>query len=183
LGRSPSCPWIAHRLGKQHLLRPEHSSKAASRRRRASGPIPGVVWARDESIRSLLRQGIISMVDQIWRENGADSAKATPFVGSTQAQSLYDEILKLSLRDKAQRSLQTRAIDAPFDLAKARLLLFACGTWHFCIIRVRCSIPPGHVEHTQGSSTILGCWSASDATPASEPVYRLARLAVKYGSE
>jgi hypothetical protein len=39
--------------------------------------------------------------------------------------SLYDEILKLSPQNVAQRSLQVRAIDASTDLAKTRLLLFA----------------------------------------------------------
>ncbi len=41
------------------------------------------------------------------------------------AQSLDDEIIKLSPRDESRRSLQARAIDAAADLAKARLLLFA----------------------------------------------------------
>jgi hypothetical protein len=77
------------------------------------------------SIRSLLRQSIISVSDQIWHESSADSGKATPFVGIAQAQSIYDEILKLSPRDEAQRSLQTRAMDAAIDVTKARLLLFA----------------------------------------------------------
>ena len=77
------------------------------------------------SIRGLLRQGIIGMADQIWRENGADSARATPFAGVAQAQPVYDEILKLSPRDEVQRSLQTKALDAAVDLTKARLSLFA----------------------------------------------------------
>ena len=78
-----------------------------------------------DPIRGLLRQGIISMADQIWRENSADSARATPFAGITQAEPVYDAILKLSPRDEIQRSLQTKALDAAVDLTKARLALFA----------------------------------------------------------
>jgi ABC-type multidrug transport system fused ATPase/permease subunit len=46
-------------------------------------------------------------------------------VENASAQSLDDEIIKLSPRDESRRSLQARAIDAAADLAKARLLLFA----------------------------------------------------------
>jgi hypothetical protein len=77
------------------------------------------------SARILLRQSVGTLADRIWRENGAGAGKEEPFVESTSAQSLYDEILKLAPRDEAQRSLQARAIDATTDLGKARLLLFA----------------------------------------------------------
>ena len=75
--------------------------------------------------RNLLRRGVASMADRIWRENGADSGKVAPFEASAAALSLYDEILKLSPRNEMQRSLQARALDTVQDLGKTRLLLFA----------------------------------------------------------
>ena len=75
--------------------------------------------------RNLLRRGVASMADRIWRENGADSGKVPPFEASAAALSLYDEILKLSPRNEMQRSLQARALDTVQDLGKTRLLLFA----------------------------------------------------------
>jgi hypothetical protein len=75
--------------------------------------------------RNLLRRGVASMADRIWRENGSDSGKVAPFEASAASLSLYDEILKLSPRNDTQRSLQTRALDTVQDLGKTRLLLFA----------------------------------------------------------
>ena len=75
--------------------------------------------------RNLLRRGVASMADRIWRENGADSGKVAPFEASAAALSLYDEILKLAPRNETQRSLQARALDTVQDLGKTRLLLFA----------------------------------------------------------
>lgn len=75
--------------------------------------------------RNLLRRGVASMADRIWRENGSDSGKVAPFEASAAALSLYDEILKLSPRNETQRSLQARALDTVQDLGKTRLLLFA----------------------------------------------------------
>ncbi len=73
----------------------------------------------------LLRRGVATLADRIWRENGSESGKAEPFEASAAALSFYDEIQKLSPRNEAQRSLQARAIDISTDLAKTRLLLFA----------------------------------------------------------
>ena len=78
-----------------------------------------------DPVRNLLRRGVASMADRIWRENGSNSGKAAPFEASAAALSLYDEILKLPPRNETQRSLQTRAIDTVQDLGKTRLLLFA----------------------------------------------------------
>ena len=78
-----------------------------------------------DSVRNLLRRGVASMADRIWRENSSDSRKAAPFDASVAALTFYDEILKLSPRNDAQRSLQARAISTADDLAKTRLLLFA----------------------------------------------------------
>jgi hypothetical protein len=77
------------------------------------------------SVRNLLRRGVATLADRIWRENDSDSEKAEPFEASAAALSFYDEIQRLSPRDEAQRSLQARAIDISTDLAKTRLLLFA----------------------------------------------------------
>ena len=77
------------------------------------------------SARSLLRRGVVSMADQIWRENGSDARKAAPFEASAAAISLLGEILKISPQNETQRSLKTRAIDTVQDLGKTRLLLFA----------------------------------------------------------
>ena len=78
-----------------------------------------------DSARNLLRRAVASMADRIWRENGSDTGKAEPFDASTAALSFYDEILKLSPRNEAQRSLQARAIATANGLAQTRLLLFA----------------------------------------------------------
>jgi ABC-type multidrug transport system fused ATPase/permease subunit len=77
------------------------------------------------SARNLLRRGVASMADRIWRQNGSDPRKAEPFEASAAALSLYDEILKLSPQNETQRSLQSRVIDTVQDLGKTRLLLFA----------------------------------------------------------
>jgi hypothetical protein len=77
------------------------------------------------SIRNLLRRGVVSMADQIWRENGSESRNVEPFEASAAALSFYDELLKLSPQNETQRSLQTKAIDTVQDLGKTRLLLFA----------------------------------------------------------
>ncbi len=75
--------------------------------------------------RNLLRRGVTSMADRIWRENGSNSRKAEPFEASAAALSLYDEIMKLSPRNETHRSLQARAIGTVQELGKTRLLLFA----------------------------------------------------------
>jgi hypothetical protein len=77
-----------------------------------------------DSLRKLLRRAVATLADRIWRENGSDSGKGETFEASAAALSFYDEILKLSPRNEAQRSLQARAIDASNDLGKTRLLLF-----------------------------------------------------------
>ncbi|SRR5216684_6315847 len=78
-----------------------------------------------DSLRNLLRRGVATLADRIWRDNASDSGKAEPFEASTAALAFYDEVQKLSPQNEAQRSLQARAIDTSNDLAKTRLLLFA----------------------------------------------------------
>ncbi len=65
------------------------------------------------------------MADRIWSENGGVVGKDEPFDASSAGISLYDEILKLSPQNDAQRSLQQRAIGIANALAQTRLLLFA----------------------------------------------------------
>jgi hypothetical protein len=78
-----------------------------------------------EPARNRLRGVVSALADRIWRENGADSAKAQPFEANTASLAFYNEILKLSPQNEAQRFLQARALDAIQDLGKTRLLLFA----------------------------------------------------------
>ncbi len=63
------------------------------------------------SARNLLRRGVVSMADRVWRQNGSNSRKAEPFETSAAALSFYDEILKSSPQNETQRSLESRAID------------------------------------------------------------------------
>jgi hypothetical protein len=78
-----------------------------------------------DSARDLLRHSVATLADRLWRENGSDATRTDSFEASPEALSAYDEILKLSPRNEAQRTLQARAIDTSNDLAKTRLLLFA----------------------------------------------------------
>jgi hypothetical protein len=78
-----------------------------------------------DSLRNVLRHAVATLADRIWRESSSDPGRAETFEASAAALSFYDEILKLSPRNEAQRSLQARAIDASNEPAKTRLLLFA----------------------------------------------------------
>jgi hypothetical protein len=75
--------------------------------------------------RNLLRDGIVLLVDRMWRENSSDSAKTAPFAASDASQAFYAKLQQLSPQNDAQRSLQSRAIQISTDLAQTRLLLFA----------------------------------------------------------
>jgi Protein of unknown function (DUF4239) len=75
--------------------------------------------------RNMLRRAVSAAADRIWRENGSDNKNVEPFEATAAGSSFYDEILKLSPRTDAQRSLQARAVDGAQDLAKTRLLLFS----------------------------------------------------------
>lgn len=77
-----------------------------------------------DHLRGLLRRTTATLADRIWSENRSESGKAEAFAASTDALLLYDEILKLTPRSEAQRSLQARAIDTSNELARTRLLLF-----------------------------------------------------------
>jgi hypothetical protein len=75
--------------------------------------------------RNMLRRAVSAAADRIWRENGSDIKNVEPFEATAAGLSFYDEILKLSPRTDAQRSLQGRAVDGAQDLAKTLLLLFS----------------------------------------------------------
>jgi hypothetical protein len=78
------------------------------------------------NIRAILRKGVGTLANRIWHEDGSsDARKVAPFVESTSAEVLYQEILKLAPQNESQRLLQTRAIETLTDMGKARLLLFA----------------------------------------------------------
>jgi hypothetical protein len=78
-----------------------------------------------DSARKLLRRGVVALADRLWNENGSGSVRGQPFEASPAALSFYDEILRMSPANDAQRSVQSRAISIAQDLAKTRLLLFA----------------------------------------------------------
>lgn len=77
--------------------------------------------------RNLLRGVVSTLADRIWHENGSNSAKAQPFEANVSSLAFYNEVLKLSPQNEAQRSLQAKAVDTIQDLGKTRLLLFAEG--------------------------------------------------------
>jgi hypothetical protein len=76
-----------------------------------------------DSVRALLREGVVSLANQIWHEQSSESRKVKPFVESTSAASLYENVLNLSPQNEAQRLLKTRAIEAINDIGKTRLLI------------------------------------------------------------
>jgi hypothetical protein len=56
-----------------------------------------------DTIRIILRKGVVTLVDRIWLENSSVSRKVGPFVESTSAGLLYQDILKLSPQNEIQR--------------------------------------------------------------------------------
>lgn len=78
------------------------------------------------NIRAILRKGVVILANRIWHDDGSnDARKVVPFVESSSAELLYQEILKLVPLNESQRLLQSRSIEAITDVGKARLLLFA----------------------------------------------------------
>ncbi|MGP8121549.1 MAG: hypothetical protein ACLP8B_13635 [Xanthobacteraceae bacterium] len=74
--------------------------------------------------RGALRPALATLADRIWRENRPQPGTPAAFEASAAAVSLFDEILKLSPRNDAQRWLKARAMDTVNDVAKTRMLLF-----------------------------------------------------------
>jgi hypothetical protein len=78
------------------------------------------------NIRAILRKGVVTLADRIWHVGDSnDTRKVGPFVETTSAELLYQELLKLAPQNEGQRLLQSRAIEVVTDLGKVRLLLFA----------------------------------------------------------
>jgi hypothetical protein len=78
-----------------------------------------------DTARNLLRRGVVTLADRMWRENSSDSAKAAPFEASAGIEAFYAKLQELSPKNDSQRSVQARAVQISTDLAQTRLLLFA----------------------------------------------------------
>jgi hypothetical protein len=76
------------------------------------------------SARGLLRQSIPPLAARIWRE-GLPTGKLVQFRSTAEALAFENELERLSPNNDAQRSLQSRAIQAFTEGAQIRLLLFA----------------------------------------------------------
>jgi Protein of unknown function (DUF4239) len=75
-------------------------------------------------IRELLRQAMDPLVERIWRENSALTAKDSPFAATAASEEAFAKIGELAAQTEAQHSLKARAIQLSTDLAQTRLLLF-----------------------------------------------------------
>jgi hypothetical protein len=75
-----------------------------------------------QPVRGLLRSGVRSLVDRIWREQDTTSTKATPFEATLQADLFFDSLLNLTPRNDAERITQTKAIQLGIELAQTRVL-------------------------------------------------------------
>jgi hypothetical protein len=76
-------------------------------------------------VRNLLRQSVQPLANRIWHEETAPTGKLVHFESSAQSLAFENELERLSPGNDAQRSLQSRAIQAFTDGAQIRLLLFA----------------------------------------------------------
>lgn len=74
--------------------------------------------------RDLTRQAVAPLVDRIWHENSAPSAKEAPFEATAVAEGAYARIEQLSPQTDTQRSIKARAIQLATDITQTRLLLF-----------------------------------------------------------
>jgi Protein of unknown function (DUF4239) len=77
------------------------------------------------SLRKLLRQSIPPLANRLWREQELPAGKSVQFEATAEAATLENELERLSPKDDAQRSLQSRAVQAFTDGAQIRLQLFA----------------------------------------------------------
>src|ERR1700721_617616 len=75
-----------------------------------------------QPVRALLRSGVKSLVERIWREQDTTSTKATPFEATLQADLFFDSLLNLTPRNDAERITQTKAIQLGIELAQTRVL-------------------------------------------------------------
>jgi hypothetical protein len=77
------------------------------------------------SARKLLRQSIQPLANRIWREEEKPAGKLVHFESSAESLAFENELERLSPKDDAQRSLQSRAIATFTEGAQIRLRLFA----------------------------------------------------------
>jgi hypothetical protein len=75
-----------------------------------------------QPLRPLLRSGVKTLVERIWREQNSSAAKATPFEASTQSDLFFDKLLELAPANDGERVVQGRAIQLWIDLAQTRVL-------------------------------------------------------------
>jgi hypothetical protein len=75
-------------------------------------------------LRNLLRQSIPPLANRIWRENEIPTGKPVQFESSAQSLAFENQLERLSPANDAQRSLQSRAIQAFTEGAQIRLQLF-----------------------------------------------------------
>ena len=73
----------------------------------------------------LLRQSIPPLANRIWHEEELPVGKPIHFESSAESLAFENELERLSPNNDAQRSLQSRAIQAFTEGAQIRLLLFA----------------------------------------------------------
>ena len=72
-----------------------------------------------------LRQSIPPLADRIWHEQEAPTGRPVRFELSAESLAFENELERLSPKNDAQRSLQSRAIEAFTEGAQIRLQLFA----------------------------------------------------------
>jgi hypothetical protein len=75
-------------------------------------------------LRSLLRQSIQPLAHRIWHEEGIPAGKPAGFESTAESSTFENELERLSPNTDAQRSLQSRAIQAFTEGAQIRLQLF-----------------------------------------------------------
>jgi hypothetical protein len=76
-------------------------------------------------VRTLLRKSVQPLADRIWHEGASPTAKPVVFQSTAQSSAFEIQLAGLSPNNDAQRSLQSRAIQAFTDGAQIRLQLFA----------------------------------------------------------
>jgi len=76
-------------------------------------------------VRRLLRQSIPPLANRIWHEEVVPNGRLVQFESSDQSLAFENELSRLSPNNDAQRSLQSRAIQAFTEAAQIRLQLFA----------------------------------------------------------
>jgi hypothetical protein len=76
-------------------------------------------------IGTLAAQSIPPLADRIWHEQKVPAGKPLHFESSAQSLTLENELEHLTPNNDAQRSLQSRAVQAFTEGAQTRLLLFA----------------------------------------------------------